>query len=190
MTPTSLLLAFTLTAPVAGVGVLRWAWSGAGRSAALNGAGWALLLGGALAGGLAEGAWGVSVSALTGMVAAFLVLAWAAAVSPPSKARASNRRVGLIPETGEPLRLLSRTLTFVLVALVAAIVSVGLAVTTRGVAGKAGLGAADATVLAYFILPIAWTLIAFVLLMQESRRRQAIVLGVASLPILALGLVA
>ncbi|EIZ78410.1 hypothetical protein WSK_3029 [Novosphingobium sp. Rr 2-17] len=190
MTKSSVLLAFALIAPLIGVGVLRLAWAGPRRSVGANAAGWALMLGGALAGGMAHGAWGVSISALMGMAAAFLVLAWAAVASPPSKARASNRRVGLIPQKGEPLRLAGRALTFVLVAVVAAIVAVGLAVTTRGVAGKAGVGAADATVLAYFVLPIVWSLIAFVLLMQESRRRQAIVLGVASLPILALGLVA
>lgn len=126
----------------------------------------------------------MAVSASSGMGAAGLVLAWAAATAPAGKQRASNRRVGLLPERGEALRIGGRLLTFALVAVVAGVVSVGFAVAVRGLGARAGLVPADSIALAFFSLPIVWTLLAFFLLMQQSRRRQLAVIGAASLPII------
>ena len=60
---------------VAGVGVLRLAWSLPRRSATWNAAGWGLLFASAIGAGLAEGAWGIAVAAMVTMGAATVALA-------------------------------------------------------------------------------------------------------------------
>ncbi|WP_052223116.1 hypothetical protein [Novosphingobium malaysiense] len=175
---------------IAGVAVLRAAWARPRRRPALNTAGWGLLLAGAGAGLSAAGAWGTSIVALAGMAAACLVLAWAAATAPPGRQRASDRRVHMLPEGAEPLRLGARLTTFVLVALVATIVSAALAVSVGHVARLAGWSAADSTVTALLAMPLTWSAITFFLTLQPGRASQIKVLAISSAPVvlvLALG---
>jgi hypothetical protein len=178
---------------VAAVAILRLAWSRPQRSAALNGAGWGLVLASLVAGWAAAGAWGASVASLWTMGAAFVALAHAGIVSRPSKAQASNRRVGMLPEHGEPLRLPGRLLTFVLVTFACALFAAGAALAACALALTAGWLRADAYVLAFFLMPLAWAGIAYAVLMQPARRAQLKVLALASLPtwpLLATGLIA
>jgi hypothetical protein len=167
----------------AGSVVLRFAWSLPRRSIAWNTAGWGLFGLGALLGWLSAGAWGTAVASLCGMGAALLLLAHAAGTTPaPANARASNRRAGALPERGEPWRLGRRIVTFLIVVLVAMIVSVGLAVAARGLVAWSGAGEANANVASLFVMPLAWALLAFALLMEERRARQWRLLAIAAVP--------
>ena len=170
-------------AGVAGVAVLRLAWSRKQRSAALNGAGWALLGGAAVAGAAAEGAWGVAVASLFAMGAAFVALAAAGLRSPARSATASNRRVGMLPEAGEPRRIGLRAGTFLLTIVAGFAVAIGLGLALRELGLLLGWSETNANVAAMFCVPLAWTALVFALLMQERRRTQIATLLACSLPV-------
>lgn len=169
---------------VGAVAALRRSWGRRGRSRALNAAGWVLLLLALVAGGIAAGAWGVAVVSLWAMGAACAVLAWAAWSAPAGRAKASNRRAGMMPEGAGPLRLGRRLATFALVALAGFASSVGFALGVRWLAALLGAGEANANVLALFATPTVWTAIAFMLLMTASRRRQLAILAACAAPAL------
>jgi hypothetical protein len=180
-------------AGLAGVGVLRASWSRRKRSSALNSFGWLLLLAGAASGWAAAGAWGVAMVSLPPMVGAMALLAVAALGSAPSKVRASSWRAGLMPEGSEPLRLGGRCLTFLLVAVLAAVAGLGIAVAAGWLALLVGGAKADAYAMSLFTMPIVWSAVAFALLMQPRRSGQFKVIALASIlawPCLALGLLA
>ncbi|WP_285021922.1 hypothetical protein [Novosphingobium sp. fls2-241-R2A-195] len=182
MTGHDVLLAFASAAGVAGVVTLRLAWAQARRSMPLNAAGWALLLIAIVVGWLADGAWGTSVAVLWTMGAAFVLLAWAGLRSEPGRADASNRRAGMLPESGEPLRLGGRLLTFTLVGIVPVLPSAGGGLALAALGRMLGWSEANALALAFFAMPILWMLIAYAVLMQPVRRGQVKVLAIASLP--------
>ncbi len=168
---------------VAGVGLLRWSWSLPQRSALANLAGWGLLAAAAgLAAGL-DGAWGVAMGALAGMAGAGLLLAWAAVTSPAARVKASDRRVRMLPEAGEPARLGARALTFALVVVAGLAASIALAIALRAGALAAGWSEADANAGTLFAVPLAWGVLASLLLMLDTRRQQIVALLVAALPL-------
>lgn len=169
---------------VAGVGALRYAWSLPRRSPIANGIGWALLGLAAVLAAAADGAWGVSVAALGAMLAAFAILAVAGFRSPEKQAKGSNRRVGMLPEAGEPRRIGRRVVTFLLVIVAGFAVSVGLGLAVRGLGGVLGWSESNANVVALFSVPVTWSVLATVLLMQHSRRRQVLTLLVCCVPVL------
>ncbi len=177
-----MLFAAGLASAVAALLVLRVSWARPGRSRLLNAAGWLLLAISVAAGSVLAGAWGITVMALWAMGAAFVLLAVAAWKSPPARRKASGRRAGMLPEAGEPLRLGGRVITFLLVVLGAMISSIALAITTRWIALLAGTAEANANVLALFAAPLGWTILAFLILMTDGRRRQ---LAILSIPIAA-----
>jgi len=148
-----------------------------------NAAGWGLFALGATAGWGSAGAWGLTVATLWGMGAALLLLTHAAWASPATAGgRASNRRVNLLPQGNEPLHLARRINSFLMVALAALIVSVGLGIATWALLDRLGAHAADSLVLALFVMPFAWGLLAYALLMQESRARQWRLLLLCAVP--------
>lgn len=169
-------------AAVSAVGLLRLAWGRPARSRAMNGAAWTLLLAGVVAAGLAEGAWGVAVASLCATLAAFVLLAVAAIRAPARRAKASNRRVGMLPERSEPRRLGRRAGTFVLTIVAGFAVSIGLGLALRGFAGLLGWSEANANVLAIYTVPVAWAVLVFVLLMQQNRRSQILTLLACCVP--------
>lgn len=169
---------------VAGVGVLRYAWSLPRRSPLANGAGWALLALSGICAGMAEGAWGIAVAVLCAMLAAFALLALAGMRSPRRAAKASNRGVGMLPKRGEPRRIARRVVTFLLVIVAGFAVSVGLGLAVRGLGGLLGWSEANANVVALYSVPMAWSVLAFVLLMQQTRRSQVLTLLACCVPIL------
>jgi len=172
-----------------GSAALRFAWSHARRSIGWNSAGWGLFALAVVTGWAAAGAWGVAMATLWGMGAAMALLAYAAATAPAaSGAKASNRRANMLPQGNEKLHLLRRIITFLLVALVAMIVSIGLALATRGLLLAAGASEANAIVLAFFAMPLAWMGLSYALLMQERRARQWRLLLLWAVPgLIALG---
>lgn len=169
---------------VAGIAALRFAWGLPKRSPVANGIGWGLLAVAAIGAALAEGAWGVAVAALCATLAAFAALAVAGLRSPAGKAKGSSRRVGLLPETGEPRRIGRRTVTFLLTVVAGFAVSVGLGLAVRGLGGLLGWSEANANVLALYSVPVVWSVLMFVLLMQQSRRAQALTLLACCVPVL------
>lgn len=176
-------------AATAGVATLRVAWAQPQRSRAINGLGWILLALAALSGGHEAGAWGVSIAALVGMGAAFVLLAVAGFASPRKEAPASNRRVGMLPEAGEPLALARRGLTFAITIGLATASALGIAIALRAIADLAGASEADANVVALFAMPLAWALLVYAVLMTARRRTQLLLLGLAALPALPLALI-
>ncbi len=153
------------------------------RSAALNTAGWGLIALAGVLGWLGGGAQGFSVSALVGMTAAAIVLMVAAAMAPAGRATASNRRVKMLPEGDEPKRIGRRVVTFLITVPLALLVSIGLAVVVRSIADLLGASEADSMVLAFFTTPFLWAILLHLLLIQQRRRGQWIVLGVSLLPV-------
>jgi hypothetical protein len=117
------------------------------------------------------------------MGAAVVALAVAAATARKGKAAASNRRVKMLPEAGERKRIGGRVLTFVLTVPLALLVSVGLAVAVRGLAGQLGAEEADSIVLAFFAAPLIWGILVHILLIQHRRRGQWLTLLVGALPV-------
>jgi hypothetical protein len=169
---------------IAGVAALRFAWSLPRRSAAWNGFGWGLLALSTVGAGFAQGAWGIAIAALFAMVAATVMLAVAAVRSPGGRAAASNRRVGMLPEGAEPRRIGRRFGTFALVILAGFAAAVVLAMSVRGLGRLLGWSEANANALALFATPIAWSVLATVLLMQTRRRSQIATLALCCLPVL------
>lgn len=174
---------------IAGIALLRLAWMRKRRSIPLNVAGWTGLAAAMLAGGAAEGAWGMSVAALVAMGMAFVLLCFAAFAAKNGKATASQRRVGMWPEASEPLALTRRFITFLVVAVLAGLASIAIAVAVRGFGAAAGLVAADYNVLAVSIMPLAWAILAYALLMKPSRRTQAVILLACCVPAIPAALI-
>lgn len=84
----------------------------------------------------------------------------------------------MLPEAGEPLRLGGRVITFLLIVLGAMISSIALAITTRWLALLMGASEGNANVLALFAAPLGWTILAFLILMTNGRRRQLVILSI------------
>ena len=171
MADDALLMAGTAGA-IAAIALLRFSWSRPQRSVWGNALGWFLLAASLAAGWIGAGAWGVSVIALWAMGAAFAVLAVAAWLSPPAKRKPSSDRAGMLPEAGEPWHVGRRCATFLLVVLAGLIAAIALAIATRWAALLIGTGEANANVLALFVAPLGWTILTFLILMADSRRRQ------------------
>ncbi len=163
--------------------VLRRAWSLPRRSLGWNAIGWCLFGLGITLGWIAGGAWGSTIATIGGIGAALLLLAHAAVTAPPATgARASNRRVGALPEGREPFRLGRRIVTFLMVVLAAMIVALGLGLAARGLLAWSGAGEANANVASFFLMPVAWAMLAFFLLLEEERARQWRLLALAAAP--------
>ncbi len=161
-----------VAAAVGGVVVLRLSWGRSARNSVLNLIGWGMLAIAAVLAWIEAGAWGTSIAALFAMGAALLALGFAAWRSPPARRTASNRRARMLPEGGEPLRIMQRIVTFLLVVVVAMVAAIAFAITVRRVALFMGASEANANVLALFATPLMWAMLAFVLLMTRKRTRQ------------------
>lgn len=178
MTGTGILAAGSVAAVIA-IAILRLSWGRPRRSAVLNTAGWVMLSVAIIAGWVSAGAWGASVVSLWAIGAAMAVLGWAAWRSPPARRKASNRRAGMLPESGEPLRIGRRIATFLIVTIAAMTAAITLAVAVRWIASIFGASEANANVLALFAAPVGWTVLSFLILMTNSRKRQFTLIAAA-----------
>jgi hypothetical protein len=178
------MLWLAVTLGVAGVGALRYAWSLPRRSPVANGTGWALLGLATILAAVTDGAWGVSVAALGAMLTAFAILAVAGIRSPEKSAKASNRRVGMLPEQGEPKRIGRRVVTFLLLIVAGFAVSVGLGLAMRGLGSLFGWSESNANVLALYSVPLTWSVLVTAMLMQQTRRSQVLLLLACCIPVL------
>jgi hypothetical protein len=175
---------------IAAVLLLRISWAQPRRSVSLNATAWFFLAVSLASGWTFAGAWGVTILSLWAMGAAFVALGFAAWKSPPARRKPSNRRAGMLPEAGEPLRLGGRCATFLLVLLAGMIAAIALGITTRWISQLSGASDADANVLALFVVPLGWTVLTFLILMTGSRKRQLAIIAAAvatALPALATG---
>lgn len=174
---------------IAAIGLLRFAWSLPHRSIGWNAAAWATMAGSALCGWWSAGAWGVSVAALCTMAAAFVTLAVAGWRAAPGRAAGSNRRTGMLPEPGEPRRVGRRLVTFLLVIPGGLLASLAVALAVRGLGLALGWGEANANVSGLFAVPLAWSIVCTLLLMQTRRGQAAtlLVCGLAGAPFLLKG---
>src|SRR5690606_10393222 len=102
--------------------------------------------------------------------------------APAGRAPASNRRVGMLPEGGEPRRLGRRFGTFGLVIGGGLAATLGLALGLRGLATLLGWQAADSNALALLAVPVAWGALATLVMMLPRRRSQLAVLAISALP--------
>jgi hypothetical protein len=178
VTATASLVWIGAAAIVAAVLQLRRAWSLPRRSAAANGIGWALMLAGAALALAGDGAWGLAVASLCGMTSAALLLAHAGWTAPKGKGRASDRKAHMLPETGEPLALGRRILTFLITVPLAFAASLLAALGARALAGLAGWSDADGNAMTLLLLPLLWGVLAFWLLMLPRRRSQYSLLAI------------
>jgi xanthine/uracil permease len=69
-----------------------------------------------------------------------------------------------------------------MIVLAAMVVSLGIALATRGLFAWGGAGEANANVASFFMMPLAWAVLAFFLLLEEQRARQWRLLAVAAAP--------
>lgn len=152
------------------IALLRFSWGRPKRSLALNSAAWGMLLAALALGAADAGAWGVAVVTLVALTAAFLCLAYAGMTARPGKMAASNRRVHMLPEGREPLRLGGRVLSFLLTVPGAMAVALIVSLAVRAV--SEGMGEANGNVLMLFLMPILWAVLATWLLLWPQRRRQ------------------
>lgn len=175
---------------IIGIGALRLGWGRAQRSVILNTTGWASIGGGIAAGWAYAGAWGASIAFLWIMGAALVLQAIAAVRDPEGQAKGSNRRAGMLPEPGEPRHMPRRITTFVIVVAGGLATAIAIGVITRWAALLGHASEADANVLAFFAVPLVWSILAFLLLMTPDRKRQLAIIGlpmVAALPAIVEG---
>ncbi|MBY8337655.1 hypothetical protein KYN89_11445 [Alteriqipengyuania sp. NZ-12B] len=167
---------------IAGVAVLRVSWGRAKRSLPLNLAGWAALLAALVVADRTAGEWGITVAILVATGAAFVALAFAA-TEKVRKGRAKAVRTvhrGSDEAAAGPRR--SGWLTFLITGPLSLAASLLLALAVRALIVASGGAEADGNVAVLAVVPLAWPILAFVLLMMARRRAQlAWVLGIAAL---------
>jgi len=160
---------------VAGMIALRMGWGR--RQRALSVAGWAMLAGSAWAGAAAGGAWGVAVASLWAMGAACALIGWAAWQAPaPAAVRAGRTARALAPPPRAPLQIGGRLATFGIVAIGGLAASTALGLGAHWLTSIAGAGEANANVAMLYTLPVAWAVLAH-LLMTASRRSQGVIIA-------------
>ncbi len=179
-------LLIACAAAVSAVLVLRVGWERRERSIPINLTGWALMAIAAVAAWRTNGAWAVAIAALAAMGTALALLTHAAATAQPGKgtAQASNRRAGLLPEGAEPLALGRRIATFLIVVPGALVASIAVAIAARAVSMELGAVEGDGNAIAFFTAPLAWAVLAFLLLLQTARRQQGLTLLIATSPVI------
>lgn len=158
---------------VAGIVALRLSWGRRQRASSV--VGWAMLAGAVWAGAAAGGAWGITVASLWAMGAACALVGWAAWQA-PTPARSPRLSRVATPPAPVRLRIGSRLATFAIVAFGGLLASAALALGAHGLTLLGGAGEANANVMMLFILPVAWAVLAH-LLMTASRRAQGLIIA-------------
>lgn len=181
-----------------GVALLRLSWGRSRRSARLNALGWTSLAGAGLLAGAAEGAWGIAIATVVATGTAGLFLAQAAVVKPRVTRRSPTAaKAPAMPAAEEVAPGGARVrgwLTFALAGPLALAVSVAVALAVRALAMRWSIAEADGNVMVLALVPLAWPMLAFALLMYQRRRAQIALLGLlaaaSALPLLAPGMAA
>ena len=176
---------------VAGVIALRLSWARPARSVGLNAMGWALLLAGLVAGGIAAGAWGIAIASLFAIGTALAILLKAVFEQPRWKRPAKPLRQPRTAEAAGKSSPAGRLATFAITGLLSLIVSVLLALAARLALLTSGASEADGNVAVLGLVPLVWPILAYALLITESRKAQLTVTGLLAMvslpPILLAG---
>lgn len=166
---------------IAGVAVLRVSWGRAKRSLPLNLAGWAALLAALVVADRTAGEWGITVAILVATGAAFVALAFAATEKVRKGRAKAIRTVHRRSDEAAGSRR-SGWLTFLITGPLALAASLLLALAVRALIVTSGGAEANGNVAVLAVVPLAWPILAFALLMMARRRAQlAWVLGIAAL---------
>jgi hypothetical protein len=156
-------------AAAAGVPLLWLAWNKPPGSKALaRAAGWLLILAAVALLGATSGAWGVAVSATVTSAAALLVLAYVAATSAPKQASVREAPHHDLDVRKIFSELPRRIAVFLLAVPGGLFASTLLTFGARAAARHAGWPESDSTMLALGGLPLAWSIIASLQMMQSS----------------------
>lgn len=149
------MIAAALLAIVAGILLVRLGWGGRRGAAA---AGWTVA---AAALGLLtwrDGAWGLALGCVAGMIAALVVILHAGWTS-PRKARRAPRQAPATAIPQKPSDLARRLAVFALTVPVAFAAAQWLAFAVQALVRASGSAEADAIVLMLFVQPVAWGVI-------------------------------
>lgn len=149
-----------MTAPalllvVAGIGLIRAGWGG---RRALGWAGWAaaVLALAILAG--RDGAWGIALGTVTGMMAAIVAVLWSGWTSPARQRQPAREPPAItIPRRWGDLG--RRVAVFLLVVPVGFAAAQWLTFGAQAIARRHGVGDADTTALTLLLQPLLWSLL-------------------------------
>ena len=165
---------------IAGAALLRVSWGMSARALALNLAGWSAMAAAVAVAARAAGAWGIAVTGLVAIGAAFVALAFSAR-KPAGKGRAKRARTS--HRGREEMHPTNRSgwLTFAIAGPLALGACVLLALAARALILVAGGAEADGNVAVLATVPVAWPILSFALLMMTRRGTQfGWVLGIAA----------
>ena len=167
---------------VMGIALLRMSWGRPGRAAGLNALGWAALaIGGAVA-----GAWGIAVTSLFAVGTAIAILAKAVFEHPRRQRPARPLRETEALNGVGGTRIGQALATFAIAGPLALVVSVLFALAARLALIAAGAGEANGNVAVLGLVPLVWPILAFVLLITQTRGKQLLLTSAVAIAALAL----
>lgn len=175
------MLAVPLLAAALGVVLLRFGWGRTGGVAV--GGGWALIFAGLGMLVWGDGAWGLALGTSAAILAALGLLGQAALTTPAGRQAPVREPAPSLPLRGDGLRGIGRRVAvFLCVVPAAAATSVLIALAGQALARAAGWHPADSGVAGLVLFPVAWTILATMLLLKDGPLRMALILGLAGLP--------
>ena len=171
---------------VMGIALLRMSWGRPGRAAGLNALGWAALAIGVVIGGAVAGAWGIAVTSLFAVGTAIAILAKAVFEHPRRQRPARPLRETEALNGVGGTRIGQALATFAIAGPLALVVSVLFALAARLALIAAGAGEANGNVAVLGLVPLVWPILAFVLLITQTRGKQLLLTSAVSIAALAL----
>lgn len=136
-----------------GVVLLRLGWQRSGIPVA---AGWMAIVAALALLAVAGGTWGLAVAGSSSVCAALLLLAATAATAPAGRVAAERAVAPAAPPRLRADDVGRRLAVFLLVVPAGLVLSAAIGWTAQRAAVAGGWGAADATALALFLMPLAW----------------------------------
>ena len=171
---------------VTGIALLRMSWGRPGRASGLNALGWAALAIGVVIGGAVAGAWGIAVTSLFAVGTAIAILAIAVFEHPRRQRPARPLRETEALNGVGGTRIGQALATFAIAGPLALVVSVLFALAARLALIAAGAGEANGNVAVLGLVPLVWPILAFVLLITQTRGKQLLLTSAVAIAALAL----
>ena len=171
---------------VMGIALLRMSRGRPGRAAGLNALGWAALAIGVVIGGAVAGAWGIAVTSLFAVGTAIAILAKAVFEHPRRQRPARPLRETEALNGVGGTRIGQALATFAIAGPLALVVSVLFALAARLALIAAGAGEANGNVAVLGLVPLVWPILAFVLLITQTRGKQLLLTSAVAIAALAL----
>ncbi|MFD1787054.1 hypothetical protein ACFSC3_05660 [Sphingomonas floccifaciens] len=152
---------------VIGIVLVRAGWGG---RRGLAWVGWAIIAIATTILMMRDGAWGAAIAATAMMIAALVVLAREGLRTAPTRS-VPPRAPASVTLPQRALGVGRRLLVFVLVVPIGAGAAYLFAMGAEGAAARLGWQPADRTALAFFVAPIAWTILASIQMIQPGPAR-------------------